>query len=417
MGISCLMQARLCDKPSKFIAPALAAKIPADVLERRKPKMEKTNENFWQLELGGEEDCIVDTESIRDRLLGIALGIWDYVKNSGEVENADYWKLEFLGFLPAKRESRRMVGDYLVNQNDILSGGHFSDTVAFGGWGLDDHFPGGFYHVGKGNVDLKTPSPYGIPFRCLYSKNVDNLFFAGRNISMTHAAMSSARVMGTCAVLGEAVGTAAAIGIREGLLPRGIYEKKLDELQQKLMDRDCFLPRFARRESEIVPASKLSADGLMEGDLNALRNGIDRNNTIYGNSEQGCFVKPKSRIVYTLPREMRVETVRVTFDSDLDRLTLPGDYEERSFVTRCNLRPDSPSTHLPTTLVKEYELGVTDDTGMYRCICHEYNNRRRTVFAPIGANVKEIVLTPISCWFSDNEADMDKIHIFSFDFR
>lgn len=413
MGNSCLMQARLCDTKSRFIAPDIATKIPPEVMARRKPKMESPFENFWQLELGGEEDTIADAESLRDRLLGIALGIWDYVKNSGEVENADYWKLEFLGFLPGKRESRRMVGEYMVNQNDILSGGRFHDTVAYGGWGLDDHFPGGFFHKGGSNIDVNTPSPYGIPLRCLYSKNIKNLYFAGRNISMTHAAMSSARVMGTCALLGEAVGKAAAIGAREGLLPGEVYEKKLDELQQTLMYGDCFLPHFKRRIPEAVLSATLSASGLVSGELDNLRNGADRNNHTYGETEMGCFVKEGSEIRYDLKQPAAVCEVRVTFDSDLDRETLPGDRAERTHVTRCNLFPDSPSTALPTTLVKEFEVGIIGEDGEYRTICHETVNRRRTVFVPVEEKVKSILLKPIS---RHGEHSDELVHIFSFDF-
>lgn len=93
----------------------------------------------------------------------------------------------------------------MITQRDVSDNRVFDDEIAFGGWPLDDHFPDGFYHRGTLNTDIQTPAPYSIPYRALYSRNVDNLFFAGRNISMTHMAMSSIRVMGTCALLGEAV--------------------------------------------------------------------------------------------------------------------------------------------------------------------------------------------------------------------
>ena len=92
----------------------------------------------------------------------------------------------------------------MITQRDISDGRVFEDEIAYGGWKLDDHFPGGFWHRGTPNTDIPTPAPYSIPYRALYSENVENLFFAGRNISMTHMAMSSIRVMATCALLGEA---------------------------------------------------------------------------------------------------------------------------------------------------------------------------------------------------------------------
>lgn len=412
MGISCLIQARKEKTPSKFTAPSWAMRPTEEQLTHRRPNLNKTSENFWYLELGGELDCISDAENIRNKLLALALGMWDYIKNSGTVEGAEYWKLDFLGFLPAKRESRRMLGEYLMNSNDIRSGGRFHDTVAFGGWGLDDHDPRGFFGTSTPNTDERTPSPYGIPYRCLYSKNITNLFFAGRNISMTHSAMSSARVMATCALLGEAVGTAAGIAAKYGLTPHGVYEEKLDKLQQSLMYADCFLPYFSRRISDTVKEASLACSGLIGGSIENLRNGIDRNHAIYG-EEMGCTVLAGSKIVYKLASPSFVRSVRVTFDSDLDRVTLPGDKHERTKITRANILPDSPSTHLPTTLVEEYQLWAELDDGTMKLICHNTKNRKRTVWLSVSECVRSLTLIPIKRWYSDG----GEIHIFSFDFR
>jgi hypothetical protein len=241
MGMSCLIQLRKTNRPSVFIPPFWAKKFDEDVLRFRTPHMEQTSENFWYLELGGNRDSIGDTESLRDELVSLAAGTWDYVKNTGKF-NADNWELDFLSFLPGKRESRRMVGEYVVTQPDISGAKVFEDTVAYGGWPLDDHFPAGYYHKGTPNTNFKTPAPYCLPYRALYSKNVENLFFAGRNISMTHTAMSSIRVMATCALLGQAVGAAAALAAAYGETPHGVYKNHLAELQSRLLDADCFLP-------------------------------------------------------------------------------------------------------------------------------------------------------------------------------
>ena len=414
MGISCLLQGRLEPVPSVFIPPSWTAKLTPEQLRYRRPRMHKSSENFWYLEYGGELDCIRDAEEIRDRVLSLAMGMWDYIKNSGEVEDGPYWKLDFLGFLPAKRESRRMMGRYLLTQQDVLSGGRFPDTVAYGGWGLDDHDPGGFFHEGKPNHDQKTPAPYGIPFRCLYSENIRNLLFAGRNISATHAAMSSSRVMATCAVLGEAVGTAAAVGIRNQADPEAVYRFHLEELQRLLMDQDCFLPHFRRIPAEAVSSAALYAEKLLGGDINRLRNGIDRNNRIYGEEEQGCFVEAGSRVEYIFGEPMQVASVRVTFDSDLDRLTLPGDSNERKHITRANIRPDSPSTRLPSTLVREYRLCAELEDGSVETVRAETENRMRTVRIPVGRRVRRLTLIPIRKWYQEDDAS---VHLFSFDFN
>ncbi len=319
MGMSCLIQCRKTDRKSTFILPSWAKRLTPEEIKLRRPNMKAVYENYWYLELGGNRDSIADTEAVRDELVSLAYGMFDYIKNSGEVEDADFWQLDFLGFLPGKRESRRMVGDYIMTQGDILAGGRFDDIVAFGGWPLDDHHPDGFYHVGNPNVWGKTPAPYGIPYRCLYSKNIDNLFFAGRNISLTHAAMSSARVMATCATLGEAVGTAANIARENGLSPRGVYEEKIGLLKQRLMENGCFLP-YNRRE---LPEFLKNAD-LTDG-LDNLRNGIDRTNHTYGPDDQGASFPVGQAVGYTFAKPQKIENVHLAFDSDLDGIFIVGD--------------------------------------------------------------------------------------------
>ena len=288
MGMSCLIQARKGDKPVAFQAPAWAKKLTKEEVDRRRPDLDSPYENFWYLELGGNRDSIYDTETIRDELLALAFGFWDYIKNSGEFD-AELWQLDFVGFLPGKRESRRMTGFYMMTQTDILAGGHFDDVVAFGGWGLDDHHPAGFYHAGNPNQWGVTPSPYGIPYRVLYSKNITNLFFAGRNISMTHAAISSSRVMATCALLGQAVGEAAELTVKYQETPHGIYERHMEELQERLMKNDCFLPYRQRTVSELTLSARLTAESSRYTEN--LRNGTDRNHPVCGNGENGYFCR------------------------------------------------------------------------------------------------------------------------------
>ncbi len=411
MGISCLLQARLEDTPSKFIPPAFARRLTDEEVARRMPHLESPYENFWYLELGGEENCIGDTEYIRDRLLALALGFWDYIKNSGKVANTACWKLEFVGFLPAKRESRRMVGKHILTQSDILSEGRFFDTVAYGGWGLDDHYPGGFFHRGEPNVSPATPAPYGIPYRCLYSANIENLFFAGRNISATHAAMSSTRVMATCAVMGQAVGNAAALCKTYACLPDEITEHYIGELQQSLLEDGCFLPRIVRQVNEKAKEAKLVATDLISGQLDRLRNGIDRNNRIWGVEEQGVTVKLGSEIIYELAHPTVIDSVRLTFDSDLDRKTLPGDPCERRHITRCNLLPDSPVMHMPTTLVKHYRIYTEDADGNRTFVREEDCNRLCTVTVPIGKKITKIIFVPLSKW----ETEDGNVTLFAFD--
>ncbi|MBT3275205.1 MAG: FAD-dependent oxidoreductase, partial [Spirochaetales bacterium] len=194
MGMSCLIQARETDRFQEYIPPTWAYRYNND---GEFPEREHTltgTQNFWWLEVGGTDDSIHDSEDLRDELVKIAYGVWDHIKNRGD-HGADNWVLDWTGFLPGKRESRRFIGDHILTQNDVeAEGRHFEDIVAFGGWTMDDHFPEGFYKKQGGTIFHPAPSPYGIPYRCLYSKNIKNLFIAGRNISATHAALSSTRV-------------------------------------------------------------------------------------------------------------------------------------------------------------------------------------------------------------------------------
>ena len=414
MGMSCLLQMRKTDRPTRYIPPAWAKKLTAEDLRLRAPHMESSGENFWYLELGGNADSIHDTEETRDELLALAYGMADYIKNSGEVPDADYWEPEWIGFLPGKRESRRMVGPVIMTQGDVLSGGRFPDVVAYGGWPLDDHHPDGFYHAGNPNTWGATPSPYGIPYRALYSVNVPNLFFAGRNISVTHAALSSTRVMGTCALLGQAVGTAADLAREYGLSPHGVYEEKIDLLQQRLMDDGCFLPYRTRSIAAVCRNAALSCEGDAPENLENLRSGIDRSHRLYGGEDRRVTLPPGKPVTYTFDPPARLRFARLRFDADLNRDTLPGDGTERKHVMRANRAPDSPSTHLPTTLVKSYLLTVKTETGVTVAAADVEENLLGCVNIPLpDAPLQSVSLTVRSTWGGDAAG----VRIFAFDVR
>lgn len=158
-------------------------------------------------------DTVADAEEIRDELLKIVYGIWDHIKNGGD-HGADTLALEWVGFLPGKRESRRVLGDYVLKEQDLLAGRVFPDAVGYGGWHIDSHPPERFRCIAakteeSEDLPVHLPGLYTIPYRSLYARGVENLLLGGRIISATHRAFASTRVMGTCAVLAQAAGTAA----------------------------------------------------------------------------------------------------------------------------------------------------------------------------------------------------------------
>ena len=168
MGNSCLIEARQTDHPCPFTAPEWANVYPDDAsMMDKNHDFIGTGVNFWWIELGGEQDTIADTQTLNMELLKIAFGVWDHIKNRGD-HGADNWELEWVGFLPGKRESRRYEGDYMLTQQDLSTGRPFPDVVAYGGWTMDNHLPAGFYAPGYSSHHLPVNAPYPIPYRCLY---------------------------------------------------------------------------------------------------------------------------------------------------------------------------------------------------------------------------------------------------------
>lgn len=397
MGMSCLFQARQSDKPIKFIPPKFANRYTIDDFPLRLDLSTPNawcNDNYWWIELGGTENTINDTEDIRERLLKIAFGVWDFIKNSGHCDS-EYWDLEWIGFVAGKRESRRYVGDYVLNQNDITAGGHFDDIVAYGGWPMDDHHPSGFLTNEAPTIFHNAPSPYGIPYRCLYSCNINNLMFAGRNISTTHTALSSTRVMATCGILGQAVGTAAAIAVKENLLPRDIYLKKIKVLQQTLMKNDCYLPFLKKEISALTKSATITSTA---GNYKMLLNGIERPS----NGEENAWIGAiGDEIVFDFRSRKNIKMIRIVFDSDLNRQSWKDvSVLYKDFPMRCNIFSSGTSLAVPETLVRSFSIEADNGDGIWRSSYTQKNNYQRLVLIDTNINAKRIKFVPQKTWGS-----------------
>ena len=398
MGNSCLFQARQLRKKVKFTPPVWARKFrsPENIPPYRGTLLEGL-ENFWWMETGGMGDTIRDTEANRRDLLEIAFGIWDYLKNyAPEKEKNAYWELDWVGFLPGKRENRRYEGDYIMNQNDVDNARQFDDLIAYGGWTMDDHHPAGFYHVGEPNKFHPAPSPFGIPYRSLYSCNVDNLFFAGRNISVSHAALSATRVMATCAVLGQAIGTAASMAVAEKITPREVGANYIKELQQNLMEDDCYLPNFERTIPELSRNAELIVSN--NGNAENLRNGCDR---IIGDNLNAWIAENGDYAEYRFAKAEKISKIRLVLDSDLSR-------PEKNIVALRTLK--QPDMKLPMTLAKNFEISYQDSKGKWHLLEKVENNfRRLVVWDNLGLEVKAVRFKLSRTWGNK------KINIFSWD--
>ena len=420
MGMSLMIQARETDHKCDFIPPEWAYDFPTDEAMHNKPHecLDKINTNFYWIELGGEMDTIRDTEKIRDELLKIAFGVWDHMKNHGD-HGADNWELEWIGFLPGKRESRRYVGDYILTQNDVENAARFDDTVAYGGWQIDNHLPGGFFMAGKDGAHLqkrRLTEPYGIPLRALYSKNVENLMFAGRNISATHIGFSTARVMGTCAVVGQAVGTAASIALRNGLLPREACKEQIRAIQNQLMEDDCFLPGFTRDAAPLSANAELTAE---YGDASALRSGLDRR--IWG-SDNGYYGICNRAITYTFKEKTHVSSFRLIVDSDLDREYIEGNPDLLNISITLFRRLDHDYTRMgfPKCMLKAFRVEALNDDGTWTTVYETDSNYQRLIRADIPCDTTAVRLIPLDTYFSASmwtTYGSTQAHLFSFEVR
>ena len=307
---------------------------------------------YWWIELAGKKEDIIDEyEEIRDDLVACIYGVWDHLKNGGE-HGAENYDLEWVGMLPGMRESRRLVGDYILNENDILENRQFDDAVAYGGWPMDIHTPNGLYDFDElPSRVIAFDGAYTIPYRSYYSKNIKNMMMAGRNISASRLAMSSARVMGTCAIGGQAVGIAASMCIKNNCEPRDILEY-IDELKQELLKEDCYIPNiYNSDENDVAKTAAVTATSALDGyGAENIVNGISRGNkNIWisdGISEKGEIIS------LDLKRDCKISEVRLTFDANFG-------YPIK--LTMSKVRQNQQRIGTPPELVKDYTVSLWKD--------------------------------------------------------
>ncbi|TYR35133.1 FAD-dependent oxidoreductase [Sphingobacterium phlebotomi] len=267
LGHSMYFYTKDTGRPVKYKAPGFALDVAKEVPKFRKFNAKEHGCQLWWLEHGGRMDTVHDTEQIKWDLWKVIYGAWDYVKNSGNFPEAETMTLEWVGTIPGKRESRRFEGDYMLRQQDIVEQREHEDAVAYGGWSIDLHPADGVFSEKPGCNQWHAKGVYQIPYRCLYSKNIKNLFLGGRLISATHVAFASTRVMATAAHIGQAIGMAAYIAKeKQYLYPRDILTKGfISELQQELLKSGQHIPKLALQdEKDLVQQAMLHASSIFE---------------------------------------------------------------------------------------------------------------------------------------------------------
>ena len=402
MGSSLLLKAVDRGEPVPFVKPdwayhftedqlrfrvhASQNKIDPEVLEKlreerpeeyyRLVETKDLDYGFWWMEVGGDrENMIHETEEIRDELMACVYGVWDHLKNGGD-HGAENYDLEWVGMVPGIRESRRLLGDYLLTENDILSNAVFDDAVAYGGWPVDNHTPRGLFDFDKMPAQVfEFKGLYTIPYRCYYSRNISNLLMAGRCISTTKLGMASTRVMGTCSVGGQAAGTAAAIAVREKCTPRDVGIHHIRTLQQTLLKNDCFIPGYSNEDQhDLARSARIIADSESSGCAAVhVVSGVSR--TVEQNSHVWEAETQQARLTLHWDTTETVHQVRLTFDQDLNqsqRITMSGKFQRE--------HPWS----IPERLVRDYDLSLFKDGCLIHTLQVRDNHQRQNIL-DIGA--------------------------------
>jgi hypothetical protein len=374
-GSTLMFRTKNLGRPVPFVRPEWAY-----VFERPEDlpvKVGRTDGGFLWIEYGAKLDTIADNELIRDELWKILYGVWDHLKNHGDygMENE---VLAWVASWPGKRESRRVMGDYILSQNDLTEPSQYEDAVAVGGWPCDVHSPEGFWAKGRWLDYMHLPGPYPIPYRCYYSRNVENLFLAGRDISTTHVAHGSTRLQATCAVGGQAVGTAAAMCLQYGKNPREVGRDHIAELQQVLLKDDAWIPRaantdpldLARRASVSSPSEYRDEHGYLYSAtsvISGVSRGSDRDENLWMSQPRHQDGPWELRFSWEAP--VRIGCAQLTFDTMIR--------EQRFF--------DKPYLGAIPTCVRRYRILLEAEGGEWVQVAEVTGNHLRhniVEFAP-----------------------------------
>lgn len=397
MGNTVFFRARNMGHPVKFTPPYFAKKYTEEDLKHRMhcathkvdfsgcldpEKNEKCggvsargiDYGYFWIELMGEtDDIITDYENIRDDLVASLYGVWDHVKNGGD-HGAENYALEWVGMLPGTRESRRLVGDYLLNETDILENKIFEDAVCYGGWCVD-------LHTAHGLLDLhRHPSGdcrffdgvYTIPYRSYYSKNISNLFMAGRNISATKLGMCSTRIIGCCAIGGQAVGAAAALCKKYDCNPRELMPH-ITELQQIILKNDGFLPGYKNEDAkDLARKATFTASSYKKGcEPQKVVDGISRRLGEDAHAWVSKGIGDNGEILtMKFENKVNISELRFTFDSNFN-------YPIR--VTMAPNRQKQQRIGVPEELVKDYDIVLKNGDEIIRKIEVRDNRQRHNI--------------------------------------
>ncbi|MDZ8118436.1 FAD-dependent oxidoreductase [Pontiella agarivorans] len=331
----------------------------------------------WWTENHGRNDDLWDPEWTRDDLILVSLSYYHWIKNySPLAEKAKNYQLRYIPVTNAKRETRRLVGDVIVTEHDILNRKVFPDRVGYFVWKLDVHHPLGIFSPGSPYDYENNISPASIPMRMLYSKDVPNLFMAGRHVSVTHVALGSARVQGTTGMMGQAVGAAAAMCLNYETTPRGIVQNHMSELQQQLLKDDVTIPHLRNEDPDdlalmanVKASSHKSLEDGVQNVINGLTRPMDENMEMWiGKVPNNMWISdPKQAMPQWVELDFggkkKVNSVYLTFDTNLK-------------VKRYTSWEQKPEERMPPECVRDYQVQVQKN-GKWETVADVTNNYQR----------------------------------------
>jgi FAD dependent oxidoreductase len=253
LGHSLYFYSKDTGRPVTYVPPSFALRDIQQIPRYRDIRAGDSGCRFWWFEYGGKLDTVHETEQIKWELWKVAYGVWDYIKNSGQFPEAKTLTLEWVGTIPGKRESRRFEGEVILKQPDLVEQREWEDAVSFGGWAMDLHPAEGVFSALSPCTQWHSKGVYQIPYRTMFSRNIHNLFLAGRIISASHVAFGSTRVMATCAHNAQAVGMAAALCHREKLIPADLTQPdRMRVLRRELLKSGQYIPGAVLEDADDV---------------------------------------------------------------------------------------------------------------------------------------------------------------------
>ncbi len=333
----------------------------------------------WWTENHGRNDDFNDPEWARDDLMLVSLSYYNWVKKYSPLkEQARNFDLGFIPITNCKRETKRIVGDHILIEQDVVNRTVFPDRVGYFVWKLDVHHPLGIFSKGS-PYDYETNfEPASMPFRILYSKDIPNMFMAGRNVSVTHATLGTARVQGTTGMMGQIVGTAAAMCVDKDTTPRGLYQNHIPELQQKLMKDDVTILHMKNTDpNDVARTAKATASSFIKtGVPEFVNNGrtrpLDDNMRMWkGKVPENMWISNPNEampqwIALDLKGEKTVNSVYLTFDTNL-------------MIKRYTSPQMTLQDRMPPETVRDYQIQVKSGNEWKTVVDVKDNYQRRRI--------------------------------------